>query len=180
MKRQGYLAGAALALLLSGCTVRSIHPLYTEADLAFDQALIGIWGEEEGKETWTIQGAGDKAYRVIYAEPGKATMLEGRLVRLGSYHYLDLFPKETDDGFQIPAHLFVKVSVEGDTLRCAILDPDWLRAALADGRVTLPHVAPGSGGGLILTADTKQLQEFVSRHVGDPQAFSEGEFRRLK
>jgi len=137
-------------------------------------------GEVEGKETWTIQDAGDKAYRVIYAEPGKATMLEGRLVRLGSYRYLDLFPKQTEDGFQIPAHLFVRVSVEGDKLRCAILDPDWLRAALAGGSVTLPHVAPYSGAGVILTADTKRLQEFVLRHAGDPQAFSEGEFQRLK
>lgn len=47
------IAAAAVALLV-GC-LPSLHPLYTDSDIVFDQALIGDWYEEGEDEIWTFE-----------------------------------------------------------------------------------------------------------------------------
>ena len=41
-------------MALAGC-IQTLHPLYTENDLTFDAALIGVWGEDNSKETWAFE-----------------------------------------------------------------------------------------------------------------------------
>ena len=38
-------------LLPVGC-VPSLHPLYTDQDVIFDQSVLGVWAEDGSKETW--------------------------------------------------------------------------------------------------------------------------------
>jgi hypothetical protein len=97
-------------------------------------------------------------------------------VRLETFLFLDLYPKGTDDSFSIPAHVFLRVSIEGDTLRAGLLDPEWLGKAVEQKKVAIPNVLAGDR--IILTASTKELQEFVIWHALDEEAFPPAEFRR--
>ena len=82
--------------LLSGCWTLSLHPLYTDSTLTFDERLIGIW-KSEGATAVFIQ-AGEKGYRIQYLEKDKSSLLEARLVQLGEQRYLDVYtpPSEED------------------------------------------------------------------------------------
>jgi hypothetical protein len=45
-----------LAVFMGGC-VLSLHPLYTENDLIFEEKLLGTWAEEGSKVTWQFKRA---------------------------------------------------------------------------------------------------------------------------
>ena len=50
LKKRCFLFG--LLPLLSGCIVRSLHPLYTDENVIFEEGLVGQWMEEGSKEVW--------------------------------------------------------------------------------------------------------------------------------
>jgi len=54
MKRHSKLMFGLILLSLSvvfGC-VRTLHPIYTAADVTFDKRLIGTWKQTDGDNTW--------------------------------------------------------------------------------------------------------------------------------
>ena len=170
MKNVHWLAATALAVVTTGCTVRSLQPLYSEGDLAFEPGLLGVWRDKDSKDTWSIQRSGDRAYEIASSDsPGEK--LEARLARVGDRQFLDLTPKIFDEAFAVPAHVFVQVRLEGDVLHVALMDPAWLEKALAAKEATVPHLRLASGS-VVLTAAPKQLQQFLLRHAADPKAFS--------
>ena len=76
----------------------------------------------------------------------------------------------------IPSHLFLRLEIEGDKLRLAILDGDWLKKELRGGRVALAHERIGderSGREILLTASTRELQRFMLAQGGNAKAFPE-------
>ncbi len=212
MRTVQILAVLGLAAFTTGCTVRSLYPLYTAEDLVFEPRLVGAWPEKDSQDTWIIRPSGQKAYEVTVSTEPRTRLrdslrgtieaispsgerarevsssgseekdrLKGHLVRLGNLRFLDLCPEGIDDSVAIPAHLFVQIRLEGDILRIALLDPEWLEEELARKQLAPAHVRlPGGGAGsIVLTASTKELQEFVMRHAGNERAFPWAEFRRL-
>jgi hypothetical protein len=169
-----------LAVMTAGCTVRSLYPLYTEGDLIFEPRLLGTWGENDSKDTWTFRQSGAKAYEVIARESSGETRFEAHLLKLGSLWFLDVCSKGVDDAVAIPAHLFVQIRLEGDTLHVALLSWDWLRDMLARDPHAIAHLRllEGDSDSFVLTAAPKELQKFVTRYAADPQAFSFSELRR--
>src|SRR5947207_2132434 len=81
------LLPVALAALcgLAGCLPTSINPLYTDKDLAFDPALVGVWSDkDDSKETWTFEKAGEKSYKFLYTESdGRTGLFKARLLNIG-------------------------------------------------------------------------------------------------
>ena len=163
-----------LVLLLTGC-VPSLHPLYTEEDLVYDPALVGTWTEEESEDTWTFRKIGDTAYDLIYTEEGVPARFEAHLVKVGEFLFLDTYPGEPDikNDFYlihiIPAHIFLRIEIEGDVLRYAMLDLDWLKKMISEKKVDIGHEE--MEGGILLTAPPKELQEFFIKYAEDDKAF---------
>ena len=163
-----------LVLLLTGC-VPSLHPLYTEEDLVYDPALVGTWTEEESEDTWTFRKIGDTAYDLIYTEEGVPARFEAHLVKVGEFLFLDTYPGEPDikNDFYlihiIPAHIFLRIEIEGDVLRYAMLDLDWLKKMISEKKVDIGHEE--MEGGILLTAPPKKLQAFLSKYAEDEKAF---------
>ncbi len=177
MRTKQLLAVAGLVLLMTGCTLRSLQPLYAEKDLIFDPQLLGMWVEEGDKSDDLVifQKYEENAYTVRVGESPK---LKGHLMKLGGELFLDLTPAETDDAFNIPGHLFVKIQVNGDTLRTSLIDADWVEHAADAGTLGLSHFRIGSK--VVLTAPPKELQAFVARHAGDGSVFkNHEEYRRV-
>lgn len=172
------LVALSIALLLAGC-VQSLHPLFTDQNLVFEPALVGTWAEEDSKNIWIFLKSGEKAYELVYTEKGTPAKFSARLGRLGKSLFLDLIPQMPDirndlqQAHLLPTHTFSKVWMEGDTLRLAMLDHDWLKRMIDSRKLKIGHERLGNQ--VVLTAPTKKLQEFVAKYSEDGKAFPKPE-----
>ena len=174
---------AALCLLTAGC-ILSLHPLYTKDDVVFEPKLVGAWVKDD--ESWEFERDGEKnRYNVLYVVEGEPGRFEGHLVRLGQFTFLDLMPKDPDaeknkfyNHCLLPTHTFIKLSLEGDDLRLAAPDMDRVKKLL-DDEVRIAHEEVEQR--LVLTAPTREVQEFILFCAGDGKAFGEpATFRRKR
>jgi|WetSurMetagenome_2_1015567.scaffolds.fasta_scaffold616602_1 hypothetical protein len=181
MRTKQLLAVAGLGLLMTACNepVRSLQPLYTEKDAIFEPQLLGMWVKEGDKadEIWAFAKSGENEYIVMTNCDPK--FLNGRLMKLGGELFLDLTPSETDDVFNVPGHLFVRIRVNGDAMQTALLDSAWVKQAADAGTLGLSHTRIDST--VVLTAFPKELQAFVARHAGNDSIFkNHQEYRRAE
>ena len=122
------------------------------------------------------------SYKLKLIPPGNGNGFEPHLLRLGDLAYLNLVPQESgDDGaFElrvVQAHWFFRIWIEGDVLRLAYLDDDWVKEMIDQGNVDIDHERVGKG--IVLTASTEALRKFVLDHVEDEGAFKDaGEWHR--
>lgn len=173
-----------VAIFLTGC-VPSLHPLFTEKDLVFEPALVGTWVDEDGKSTWTFQKSGENAYELVYTENEEAAKFQAHLVKLGDFLFLDIFPEESEmknglyKGLLITAHGFSRIWIEGDSVKLAYLDPDWLKDMIDKKKIKIGHDFIDQG--IILTEQTNELQNFALKYAEDVKAFSnKSELHRQK
>ncbi len=172
MRTMKILLTFGIALLISGCLQPSLHPLFTEKDLVFDPGLIGAWVGENEKETWILQKAGDHTYDLFYEGERDSAKYEVHLVRLGKFEFLDIYPQVPemcDHALLIPAHMFSIIRRDGDTLRNAMLNPDWLEDMIARKKLKIAHERLDDR--IVLTASTKELQKFILKYAEDMNAF---------
>ena len=178
----------AFTLLVAAGCVPSLNPLYTEKDLVFEPALVGVWTEnDEAKDTWAFEKQGENGYRLIYTNDGKTGEFEARLLKLGGTLFLDFYPDEAglkdltrNDFYKshlVPAHSFAKVMQIEPTLQMALLDPDWVKKLLEKNPGAIAHGQVAEDR-IVLTAPTKELQKFVVQYA--KEAFGEGEPSNLK
>jgi hypothetical protein len=177
-----------IILGLTGCFVLSVHPLYFEKDLIFETDLVGTWGEKghekDLSELWIFQKSGNKSYRLTIRdkEDGEGEF-EAHLLKLGEYLFMDLYPEEpeaTSDFYKmhvIPAHSFMLVSLEGNVLRLAFFDLDWLKKNIEQNKVSIKHERRDDT--IVLTASTEELQAFVLKHVEEAFPFEEDSLHRF-
>jgi hypothetical protein len=174
------LAPAALAamVLMTGCVTVCESPLYTAADIATDLPLEGSWidaNSDAHAPGWkfTRHGSG---YTVVETEKGSPP-LEVHLLRLGKWHFLDIFLPDRDL-CDATGHLIAKVSMEGDRLHVALVNDTWLANKAREfgwDVVEPPHNADHN---LLVKAPTAQLQRLMLQDAGDPQAFDEPQVLR--
>jgi len=163
-----------VALIISifvGC-VPSWNPLFTDKDLIFDPKLIGTWkGDREG--VWKFEKDGDKHYKLSYSdEQGKATFI-AFLLKIEGRQFLNLF---LEDGYDkdlqmnglawltlVPVHLFLRVDEIGTSVKMAMVDSRWLHRYLKENPRAIAHLSHPNRD--LLTAETKELQEFVLKHA---------------
>ena len=161
-----------IIFLIVGCVpALSLHPLYTEKDVIFNPALVGRW-ETISDKNWIFRQMEDNFYNVtLKFNSSDSLVLEGRLLQLGNYMFMDVASGKPDvenlNLLAIPAHVFLRLSLEGDSLGIAYLDDSWLdeNSDLIKHEVIDEH-------GIILTASTRELQDFVMKHAEDEKAFA--------
>ena len=189
MRRMLTLGVVGLALSIAGC-VPSVFPLYTDKDVRFDPALVGEWLEKGSTdESWTFTKSGSNAYGLVYREHQQMASFDVHLLRLGTHQFLDMTPDaeglkkiEAPDIYKsalIPGHLFVKVSQITPVLKMAFLDPKWIKTYLRDHPAEIAHFLY-QGEDVILTAPTRDLQTFITKHADDKDAFGDESDLRKK
>jgi hypothetical protein len=190
MKRLIFTAAGLALVLMTGCIVTSVNPLYTEKDLVYDPALVGAWGEDKDKNTWAFEKAGGKAYKLLHTDDkGRTGTFEVHLLKLGKYQFLDLHlvdPGEKEE-WQInelaalalimrPGHLFLKVPQIQPTLQLSAMSEDWLKKLLEKDPKAIRHerIQFGTNDSRnVLTAGTKDLQKFVLKYADSTEAFGD-------
>jgi len=181
-----------LAAILGGCVpVMSLHPLYTEKDVVFEEKLLGTWVDDpNGPEAiWEFQRPEEeeKEYKLIVTdEEGKKGSFSAHLVKLGGRLFLDVYPDEFpcadmedpnktefayNSFFLVPAHTFIKIDSIGPELKMRLTDDEEMETLLKEDPNAVKHEI--IEGKPVLTASTKELQAFVLKYADDERLFSE-------
>lgn len=170
---------AAIGLLaLAGCVVTSVYPYYTAKDVAFEPRLLGRWVDSdstnETNKYWEFARAGTNHYKLTIKNGDEVNEFQAHFFRLKAWTFLDAMPLERH-GDCIPPHYLLKVSQVEAALEMTALNQKWLDELLEDRPGALRHIytAGPDGERLVLTADTKDLQKFILKHVANTNAFKE-------
>ena len=179
---------ALAALLFTGCVVTSVYPFYQAKDVTFDPALLGTWVDTDsdpGDDSWVFEKIDDRTYKLIVANGTEKTEFDARLFKLGDVMFLDWLPRERPDG-GVPMHHLVRVDTISPQLTVRLFKSDWLADHLERNPRAVRHIAvpkpAGEGGSdeIVLTADTKELQRFIRKHLKTADAWSEAEIMRKR
>lgn len=179
-----FLLVASAAMILCGCLVPSLHPLFTDKDKAVRTELLGDWASEDGGERWSFQLESDSSYSVAYVESNDTSWFVAHLVQLGDHFFMDLYPDPVDvlsDAYKfhlVAAHTFSKLEFDSGVVHMSVLDAEWLRGRLDSGKLNLAHELPGPDD-LVLTATTEDLQKFMLSIADESDAFSPFELLRV-
>lgn len=171
MKRK--ILGLFFCSLLIGC-VPTLQPLYTEKDIIFDPQLVGVWSEENSRESWHFAAGENKSYKLTYTDAeGAKGEFEAHLVKLGPSRFLDLFPDEAGlkaagrNGYYnyhyLPVHSFIQVQEISPVLKMSVMETGWLEQLLDKEPGALHHERTQKH--FVVTASTKDLQAFVLKHL---------------
>jgi hypothetical protein len=185
-----------LAALLGGCVpVISLHPFYTEKDVVFEEKLLGKWVDDpNGPETtWEFNRIEEpkNAYKLIfYDDEGQKGSFVVHLVKLQSGRtpkenklFLDVYPSELpweiedesklelpyNSFFLIPVHTLIKIDFIGPQLKMWLTNEDEMEKLLEEEPDAVKHTFIEDR--LILTASTKELQNFILKYADDKRVF---------
>ncbi len=166
---------SVLILLALGC-VPSLYPLYNDSDLIQKPGLIGTWINDDNTEIWEFSLASDSvSYNLSQTTKGDTKRFEAYLLQLDKILYVDTYPVDEfkNDFYQlhfVPAHIFGKAELSGDSLSLSLFDGDWLREKIDSGYIKIAHEDVDNS--LILTAQTADLQRLIRVDAkDDPGAF---------
>ncbi len=180
MNRMKYVLAFGLAAFALGCPTRTLFPLFAQKDLMTLPALVGTWSNADG-DTVTIQPAADKNYQATFHNTrGENAQYTTHVGKLGNSWFLDSYSAGKGiDHHLIRAHIISRIRVDGDSLRVAPLEGDWLEKMIDAGKLSIPSVKPSDD--IILTASTEELQQLCVRFENDAAAFRESPgFARVK
>jgi len=167
-----------LAMSLSGCFLQSLHPLYTDEEVVFEEKLIGKWSEN-GDYILEFKKGEEKAYKMRVFDD-KEGRFEAHLVELKGMMFLDVYPDgETMEGVQglykmhlLPVHTFLRVDQIEPKLQLRTLDYEKVSEMLKKDPNLLKHEVLEEDH-IVLTAPTKRLQEFMVKYANAEGVFGD-------
>ena len=176
------------AVLIGGC-VPSLHELYTQDTLVYDEAFVGKF--QEGTQVWEFVGdPEDKSYKLtIHEKKDVKSEFKAHLVNLQGQLFFDLFPTgeiEAGDYTEmhlVPAHLFWKVNKTDAGFTLAVMG-DGFGQLLEDDPKVVKHEQlkdeDGKDERIVLTDSPENLQKLLIKGLQIEDFFGEpGEFKRL-
>lgn len=179
-----------LAAVLGGCIpVASVHCLYTEKDVIFEEKLLGTWVQEPNspKTTWEFTRHDEEpnnVYKLVFTdEEGKKGSFVAVMVKLKDKLFLDVYPDELpwdmedpnqvdwpyNSFFMIPVHTFLKVDSIEPQLKLRITMDDKMEELIKENPNAIEHILIEDR--IVLTAKTKALQEFILKYADDELLF---------
>src|SRR5579862_4435012 len=182
MKTRNLLSLVIAAVVASAC-IPSINPFYTEKDVIFNPRLLGEWqekGNTNSPEVWKFEQSTNNMLSLTVVEQGKTGEFAAQLFKLGQNQFLDMIPADCDYATNqadlvafsmFPGHLLVHVQQVEPELSLAFFDFDWLEKYLKQNPKVLAHHVEGDR--IVLTAETRNLQKFVLKHLGTNELFKE-------
>lgn len=191
-------AFAILLIFLSGC-LTTLHPIFTEKDLAYDPKLIGTWNtENQGNKgrvvisnlatenslelPGDISAIKQKGYFISYRdENGKISdQYIAFLSRIGKHLYFDYYPadkkedREIDDFFRIhfvKMHTSYRVEISKDGgFELSQLDEGFVTKLIDEKKIRISHETDADDN-TVITASTNELQQYLLKYGDEPAAY---------
>jgi hypothetical protein len=182
-----------LIILVVSC-IPSLYPLYREKDLIFDERLLGLfntegnntegntwkfekldWQTESGTENNWNQFRSGKTYKMTDIEDDKKAEFAVHLLKLGKNYYLDFFPVKYNiehvmlEMQLMPAHIFGKIEFVNNNIVMHWFNGEFLTNLIDSNKIKISHKMIDNG--ILLTANTEELQKFVRKNGDNPAAF---------
>jgi hypothetical protein len=184
--RRILLLVAALSLA-PGCLVLSLNPAYEGETMGWEPLLLGAWQASDDKASMEIERGEWKSYRIRYVHPVETGTLTGHLTSIGDDRFLDVMPATGEDrgSFLIPAHIVLRVELDGDRLELTPLSYDWMNEQLRAG--TRPpglNVVLDPKDNALILASTPDLRSWLRKQpegglmFGAPATFVRSGARR--
>ena len=174
-----------LGFLLSGCSDLfdikipvSLHPLYTEKELVFEERLLGTWFDGDTKLMFK-EGEDVDSYDLIFSDGEEKAKLAAHLVKIDEMLFLDLASDisyaDCNDFSAIlllPTHMFMKIEAVEPKLRIRFVN---MMEAIENDPKLIKHeiVEANDLKYIVLTASTKELQAFVLKYADDSRVFTD-------
>jgi hypothetical protein len=199
MKKVPIILGFTFLLIFLSSCLTTLHPIFTEKDLAYDPKLIGIWNiEREGnKERVTISnlatenslelpgnisGIKEKGYLISYQhdhgeDPERYIAF---LVRIGKYLYFDYYPafkkedQKIDELFGahlVKMHTSYRVEILNDgNFELSQLDGSYVKSLIDQKKIRISHETSADDN-IVITASTSELQRYLIKYSDEPEAY---------
>ena len=195
MKAKLIILTALIAMTMSGCLVKSLHPFYNEKDIMYKPELTGIYLGNDSS-SWEIRQhkafAGlfkdekpGNSYDIIYTDKKATSKFVAHLFSLDNQLYLDFFlpdPEGTDLAVMhlVPAHTLAKVELSNNRITINWYNEEWLMKLFNENRIRIAHERvqfdldkkDQDSYQVVLTAPTADLQKFIIKYGNDPEAFN--------
>lgn len=174
MRMCKFLAAISL-LFLAGC-IPSLHPLYTRETLTTEPRLIGEWVEDGTENLWKFTQVDEFAMELVYTENNEPGLFEVYGVKLGEHLFMDIFPEELNfknglyKGSFLAVHNFAKLEFAGDSLHIYMLDGEYIKNQIEQGKTSVAHDVFDDD--ILLSAPPEELQKFILHYASDNKAFS--------
>ena len=168
MKRLPVLFAVAL-LLAAGCLPLA-QPVYHDADLVFDEAVLGRWQQQDSRATWDFTRGEAKEYGLVYTDDeGRSGRFSAHVAEFGGVRVLDLFPVKEEVAANefykfhlMPIHTAYLMRKTDAGMELAGFDLNWLKEYLTSHPDALEHTS--FNGQLLVTASTDEVQAFILEH----------------
>ncbi len=194
MKMRNIVLLGIVAIAISSCFVKSLHPFFKESDVEFNNELLGTWLDEDSA-TWHINpyvftkgfmegDSTDNSYLVeMFDDSTNVSTFNVHLFELEDKLYLDFDPIRGDrydemiDIHMIPAHTIARIDfVSEDEVVIAWFNEDWLKGLFEENRVKIDHEVIRTAEEnftkeYVLTASTDELQKFIIKYGSVEDAY---------
>ncbi|TMI96327.1 MAG: hypothetical protein E6H08_04720 [Bacteroidetes bacterium] len=199
MKKVSIVLGFTFLLIFLSSCLTTLHPIFTEKDLAYDPKLIGTWNiEREGnKEKVTISNLAtensvelpgnisdikEKGYLISYQHEHSENPERyiAFLARIGKYLYFDYYPaykkedQKIDEFFEahlVKMHTSYRVEILNDgSFELSQLDGSYVNSLIDQKKIRISHEA-GADDNIVITASTFELQQYLIKYSDEPEAY---------
>lgn len=198
---------AAFLLLLSGCGLLTLHPIFTPDQLVMDSRLLGKWKAEEGYTVF------EPAAKTSVTElPEKLRPYTGKfylctrmgddgsigsrdfafMVKIGNHYFLDLYPLETPktkdlDPFftahDLKMHTITSLEMGNGTLKWEAFKDNYVKDLIKNKQVRIRHTFQNDMNSdekkMVITASTAELQAFLEKYGDRKEAYDDDEAKTI-
>lgn len=174
--------------MLKGCLLTSLHPLFTSEEYIKPDGLTGGWVSEDNESFWYFSDSGEDYFRLVVTEKD-SSFVQGP-DSTGTYSvstdtsefkavfgvianelYLDILvvPNASEDKGSLRntqlafTHTFYKFKLKGTEAELYPADFKWIEDNLKKKKIKIKHEKLENDN-LLLTASTKELQQFVKKY----------------
>lgn len=175
MRRVQRAAALAFAgLLHAGCLVSSLHPIYGDDDIVFDEALLGTWEHRETEVSIVVTRGSWKSYEAAYSDRFGTTRFTLHLTAIGRARFVNVRPETGIErpAFVVVTHGWMQVEHSPSGLRLREPDYDAIARRLAAGRLGV-DAATDMKGNVIVTAAPPRLRAWLQAATDDAQLWAE-------
>ena len=199
MKKIALAIAFALVLIFLSSCLTTLHPIFTEKDLAYDSKLIGVWNtESQGNKGRVIisnlatensvelpenmSAIKQRGYFISYQDSNGKTSERyiAFLARIGKHLYFDYYPADKKEDPKIDEffgvhfvkmHTSYRVDISKDgSFELTQLDEGYVRKLIEEKKIRISHETDADDN-IVITASTKELQQYLRKYGDEPSAY---------
>ena len=171
-------------IFFAGCNPPfSVNPFYTDKDVVFDEDLLGMWLDESEEPAILFTQSEENKYHAEWLMPWESVFYTAHLFKIKDKLYLDMHQEGGQGRFDddvFPRHTILKVEKNTrDKLNLLYIEIGKLSNYLKSNPDAVSHTYNWDdekanvnwSGILILTAQTKELQDFIFKIRDNKELF---------